>query len=105
MAVNVAVIYYSATGTVHALAEALAEGAGAAGAEVRLRRVPGPLQTAQLGPGQQDVRQDAAGRVGVAEGGVLVGALDPGGGGPTGGHVPYAEEAGGRKEHGEKRQD
>jgi NAD(P)H dehydrogenase (quinone) len=40
VAVNVAVIYYSATGTVHALAEALAEGAGAAGAEVRLRRVP-----------------------------------------------------------------
>lgn len=39
MAVKVAVIYYSSTGTVHALAEALAEGAAAAGAEVRLRRV------------------------------------------------------------------
>jgi NAD(P)H dehydrogenase (quinone) len=36
---NVAVIYYSATGNVHALAVALAEGAEDAGAEVRLRRV------------------------------------------------------------------
>lgn len=36
---NVAVIYYSSTGNVHALAEALAEGASAAGAAVRLRRV------------------------------------------------------------------
>lgn len=40
MTINVAVIYYSATGTVHALAEAVAEGAVGAGAEVRLRRVP-----------------------------------------------------------------
>jgi NAD(P)H dehydrogenase (quinone) len=39
MAVKVAVIYYSATGSVHALAEAIAEGAAATGAEVRLRRV------------------------------------------------------------------
>jgi NAD(P)H dehydrogenase (quinone) len=39
MTVKVAVIYYSATGTVHALAEAVAEGAATAGAEVRLRRV------------------------------------------------------------------
>ncbi|GIJ71749.1 NAD(P)H:quinone oxidoreductase [Virgisporangium ochraceum] len=39
MTINVAVIYYSATGTVHALAEAVADGAVAAGAEVRLRRV------------------------------------------------------------------
>lgn len=39
MAVQVAVIYYSATGSVHALAEALAEGAESAGATVRLRRV------------------------------------------------------------------
>lgn len=38
MTVKVAVIYYSATGTVHALAQALAEGAASAGAEVRLRR-------------------------------------------------------------------
>jgi NAD(P)H dehydrogenase (quinone) len=39
MSVKVAVIYYSATGTVHALALAVAEGAASAGAEVRLRRV------------------------------------------------------------------
>ncbi len=36
---RVAVIYYSATGNVHALAEAVAEGAAEAGAQVRLRRV------------------------------------------------------------------
>jgi NAD(P)H dehydrogenase (quinone) len=36
---NVAVIYYSSTGNVHALAEAVAEGAADAGAEVRLRKV------------------------------------------------------------------
>jgi NAD(P)H dehydrogenase (quinone) len=37
--VNVAVVYYSSTGNVHALAEALADGARGAGADVRLRRV------------------------------------------------------------------
>ncbi|MFG2004991.1 NAD(P)H:quinone oxidoreductase [Spirillospora sp. NPDC048911] len=36
---NVAIIYYSATGTVHALAQAAAEGAEKAGAHVRLRKV------------------------------------------------------------------
>lgn len=40
MAPNVAVIYYSATGSVHRLAEALADGARTGGAQVRLRRVP-----------------------------------------------------------------
>jgi len=39
MTVKVAVIYYSATGTVHALAQAVAEGAEKAGARVRLRKV------------------------------------------------------------------
>ncbi len=39
MTTKVAVIYYSSTGTVHALAEAVAEGATSAGADVRLRRV------------------------------------------------------------------
>ncbi|MET8036845.1 NAD(P)H:quinone oxidoreductase [Streptomyces sp. NPDC005345] len=38
--VRVAVIYYSATGNVHALAQAVAEGASSRNAEVRLRRVP-----------------------------------------------------------------
>lgn len=37
---KIAVIYYSATGTTHLIAEQLAKGAEAAGAEVRLRRVP-----------------------------------------------------------------
>ena len=37
--VNAAIIYYSATGTVHALAEAAAEGAEKAGAQVRVRKV------------------------------------------------------------------
>ncbi|MEU6127049.1 flavodoxin domain-containing protein, partial [Streptomyces sp. NPDC047123] len=37
--VNVAIIYYSATGNVHALAQAVAEGAEKAGANVRLRQV------------------------------------------------------------------
>lgn len=37
--INVAVIYYSQTGGVHALAEAAAEGASKTGAQVRLRRV------------------------------------------------------------------
>lgn len=36
---NVAVIYYSSTGTNHALAHAVAEGARAEGADVRVRRV------------------------------------------------------------------
>lgn len=38
MAVRVAVIYYSATGNVHALARSVAEGARSRGADVRLRR-------------------------------------------------------------------
>src|SRR4029079_12269050 len=37
---RVAVIYYSATGNVHMLANAIAEGASETGADVRLRRVP-----------------------------------------------------------------
>jgi NAD(P)H dehydrogenase (quinone) len=36
---HVAIIYYSSTGNVHALAQAVAEGAEQAGAEVRVRRV------------------------------------------------------------------
>ena len=43
---KVAVIYYSATGNVQALAQAVAEGAAEAGAEVRLRRVPEPAVAA-----------------------------------------------------------
>jgi NAD(P)H dehydrogenase (quinone) len=40
MATRIAVIYYSATGNVHTLAEAIADGALETGVEVRLRRVP-----------------------------------------------------------------
>lgn len=40
MSTRVAVIYYSATGNVHALALAVAEGARETGADVRVRRVP-----------------------------------------------------------------
>ena len=36
---KIAVIYYSATGNVHGLAQAVAEGAEGTGAEVRLRHV------------------------------------------------------------------
>lgn len=39
MDAKIAVIYYSSTGNVHRLAEAFAQGAADAGAEVRLRRV------------------------------------------------------------------
>ncbi|GAA0947560.1 NAD(P)H:quinone oxidoreductase [Nonomuraea longicatena] len=39
MSVNIAIIYYSSTGTIHALAQAAAEGAQKAGADVRLRKV------------------------------------------------------------------
>jgi NAD(P)H dehydrogenase (quinone) len=39
MPTQIAVIYYSATGNVHKLAEAIADGARDTGAEVRLRRV------------------------------------------------------------------
>ncbi|WIX98471.1 NAD(P)H:quinone oxidoreductase [Amycolatopsis mongoliensis] len=39
MSAKITVVYYSATGTVHALAQAVAEGAASAGADVRLRRV------------------------------------------------------------------
>jgi NAD(P)H dehydrogenase (quinone) len=37
---KVAIIYYSSTGTGHAIAQSVAAGARAAGAEVRVRRVP-----------------------------------------------------------------
>lgn len=39
MVARIAVIYYSSTGNVHRLAEAIADGAARTGAEVRLRRV------------------------------------------------------------------
>jgi NAD(P)H dehydrogenase (quinone) len=50
---NIAVIYYSATGHVHQLAESVANGAADAGADVRLRRV------AELAPEETIRRQNA----------------------------------------------
>jgi NAD(P)H dehydrogenase (quinone) len=53
MPAKIAVIYYSATGNVHMLAEAIAEGAAESASEVRLRRVQelaseGAIQQNQL---------------------------------------------------------
>jgi NAD(P)H dehydrogenase (quinone) len=50
---NIAVVYYSATGHIYAMAEAVVKGAKDAGAEVRLRRV------AELAPEEVIRRQDA----------------------------------------------
>ena len=50
---SIAVIYYSATGHVHKLADAVAKGAQDAGADVRLRRVP------ELAPEEVIRSQDA----------------------------------------------
>jgi len=55
MSARIAVIYYSATGNVHRMAEALAEGATSAGAEVRLRRAPelAPVEAIAANPAWQ----------------------------------------------------
>ncbi|KAA1426152.1 NAD(P)H:quinone oxidoreductase type IV [Nocardioides antri] len=60
--VKAAIIYYSATGTVHALAEAAAKGAEKAGAEVRLRRVPelAPEAAISSNPAWEQHRRDTA---------------------------------------------
>jgi NAD(P)H dehydrogenase (quinone) len=60
--VNVAIIYYSATGTVHALAQAAAEGAEKAGAQVRLRKVAetAPQEAVEANPAWSAHIQDTA---------------------------------------------
>jgi NAD(P)H dehydrogenase (quinone) len=60
--VKLAVIYYSATGTVHALARAAAEGAEKAGAEVRLRKVPelAPAAAIEANPAWGEHLRDTA---------------------------------------------
>lgn len=60
--VNVAIIYYSATGTVHALAQAAAEGAEKAGAQVRLRKVreTAPAEVIGAIPAWDQHRRDTA---------------------------------------------
>lgn len=59
---NVAVIYYSATGNVHALAEAVAEGARNEGADVRLRRVTelAPASAIDANPAWRSHLEDAS---------------------------------------------
>ncbi|MQY06959.1 NAD(P)H:quinone oxidoreductase [Actinomadura macrotermitis] len=61
--VNLSIIYYSATGTVHALAQAAAEGAEKAGARVRLRRVAeqAPREAIDANPAWARHLQDTAG--------------------------------------------
>src|ERR1700742_3620341 len=60
--VNVAIIYYSATGTVHGLAQAAAEGAKKAGAQVRLRKVAetAPAEAISANPAWGQHIQDTA---------------------------------------------
>lgn len=60
--VNAAVIYYSATGTLHALARAAADGAEKAGAEVRLRQVAelAPPEAIEANPAWSRHRRDSA---------------------------------------------
>jgi NAD(P)H dehydrogenase (quinone) len=61
--VNAAIIYYSATGTVHALAQAAADGAEKAGARVRLRKVAelAPPEAINASPAWSRHLQDSAG--------------------------------------------
>jgi NAD(P)H dehydrogenase (quinone) len=60
--VKAAIIYYSSTGTVHALARAAAEGAEKAGAHVRLRRIAelAPPAAISANPAWQQHLQDTA---------------------------------------------
>lgn len=69
MAAHVLVVYYSATGSVHQLAKAVAEGAESAGAEVRLRRVAelAPAEAIASNPDWARHRQETESTVEVAE--------------------------------------
>jgi len=68
MTARVLVVYYSATGSVHRLAEAVREGAESAGAEVRLRRVAelAPAEAIRSNPDWLRHRQDTDSSVEVA---------------------------------------
>jgi NAD(P)H dehydrogenase (quinone) len=68
MPVNILVTYYSATGSVHRLAEAVRQGADAAGAEVRLRRVAelAPPEAIASNPDWAQHRDDTADRIAEA---------------------------------------
>ncbi|MBP2328195.1 NAD(P)H dehydrogenase (quinone) [Kibdelosporangium banguiense] len=67
MSVRVLVAYYSATGSVHRLAEAVQAGAEAAGAEVRLRRVAelAPADAIASNPAWAQHKQDTDSQVEV----------------------------------------
>jgi NAD(P)H dehydrogenase (quinone) len=68
MTVRVLVAYYSATGSVHRLAQAVCEGAESTGAEVRLRRVAelAPAEAIASNPAWARHRQDTDSVVEVA---------------------------------------
>jgi NAD(P)H dehydrogenase (quinone) len=68
MPTHVLVVYYSATGSVHRLAEAVAAGATAAGADVRLRRVAelAPPEAIASNPAWTRHRQETDSAVEVA---------------------------------------
>ena len=63
MTVKVAVIYYSATGTVRALARAVADGARSAGAEVRLRSVAEHAAEGEAAAGETRAGETPAGEI------------------------------------------
>jgi NAD(P)H dehydrogenase (quinone) len=68
MSVRLLVAYYSSTGSVHRLAEAVQAGAESAGAEVRLRRVAelAPAEAIASNPAWAQHHQDTADTVAVA---------------------------------------
>jgi NAD(P)H dehydrogenase (quinone) len=68
MTARVLVTYYSATGSVHRLAEAVRDGAASAGADVRLRRVAelAPPEAIASNPGWAKHRRDTDDTVEVA---------------------------------------
>ncbi|MDW8804963.1 NAD(P)H:quinone oxidoreductase [Streptomyces scabiei] len=68
MSAHILVVYYSATGSVHRLARAVAEGAESAGAEVRLRRVAelAPAEAIASNPAWAAHREETASAVEVA---------------------------------------
>jgi NAD(P)H dehydrogenase (quinone) len=68
MSTRILVVYYSATGSVHRLAEAVRDGAAAAGAEVRLRRVAelAPAEAIASNPGWEQHKSETDDQVQVA---------------------------------------
>jgi len=65
---RIVVVYYSASGTIHALAESLAAGAQEEGAEVRLRRVEelAPPESIAANPSWQRHTESVASKIPVA---------------------------------------